>query len=1367
MKQLDTNRPAPAWQPGPNAVGDTDAQVTAQAVTGLDPLRFPLHAQRLIEASAGTGKTFTLALLYTRLVLGHGPGGSAFERPLMPPEILVVTFTDAATKELRARIRTRLVEAAVCFAEEFDPATADHLLMRLRADYPPADWPGCASRLRQAAEWMDEAMIATIHGFCQRMLKEHAFATRGLFQRELVEDQSGLLLDALRDYWRLHFYPLPAEQIGCIQAIVASPEGLKTKLRDWLLRRDLAISYQGKPVPVEDLRAPLTAACDQHEREQAAAAMEDKARQLWNDHREPLENLLRELRAHLNGTSHGSADPEKFEQLLGQLADWSQGGAAPGKLANFAQGAFKFKKGAKVQQEPAHPAFQAIADWQSEVERVRTQSVAPDPPLEPRLLAHVADWLGRELPRRLGQRAEMGFDDLLRDLDAALNPPACTQPAAARSASADPARARELAAALRTQFPVALIDEFQDTDPLQYRIFARIYALDAPGTASESNGAPSEDPAQPSALVMIGDPKQAIYGFRGADIHAYLAARAAVRGQLATLKTNYRSTQALVDACNHLFTHAEQHPDGAFRFRASKTPEQNPIPFVQVSASGQQDQLVVQGQPAPAMTLWWLEGEDNEPVAITEYRPAMAAAAASEILRWLKQAEQGQAGFKHHNGSWQPLRPRDIAILVRTGTEAAVVREALAARRINSVYLSDRESVFATPEAADVLHWLAACADPNDESLVRAALGTNTLALPLQDFDHWQRAELAWEAQLERFRDYRHIWQARGVLAALHRLMHDHDLPARLLTRPEGERALTNLLHLAEWLQQAETELDGEQALIRHLSEHLGPQESNEESILRLESDAELVQVVTIHKSKGLEYPLVLLPFICSWREVTGKDRTVLYRSSADPDSEQDSEPDTSQAEPTRSIEVAGKEAFEMAWQQADAARLSEDMRLLYVAVTRASHGLWLGVAPLKSGNSKSPQLHKSALGYALNGHARFASNDAVHQCLKTLADGCQAIALVPLPPADDQVLQTLTSASLEPAREPGHRPFSPWWISSYSALRLGMTAPIEAAMPGPDADTAPEEIALEESALKESKSGREDPPVREDSGKRVGAQATLAISTASPFPVALHDFPRGSRAGTFLHGLLEWAGKLDRVDPQTSASAGRDQGFAATAASPGLRRDMLARRCVLRGLADWIDPLNDWLGAMLIQPWMLRGLPHQADPPSALILASLAPSQVQIELEFWIETRAIATQRLDALVQQHCLAGDSRPRLRAGQLNGMLKGFIDLVFEHQGRFYVLDWKSNWLGPDDSAYTPAAMRGAILHHRYDLQYLLYLLALHRLLGTRLPDYDYDRHIGGAVYVFLRGAGAPSQGLFTDRPPRVLIEALDGLFAGRV
>ena len=265
----------------------------------------------------------------------------------------------------------------------------------------------------------------------------------------------------------------------------------------------------------------------------------------------------------------------------------------------------------------------------------------------------------------------------------------------------------------------------------------------------------------------------------------------------------------------------------------------------------------------------------------------------------------------------------------------------------------------------------------------------------------------------------------------------------------------------------------------------------------------------------------------------------------------------------------------------------------------------------------------------------------------------------------------------------------------------------------------------------------------------------------------SVHDFARGPQAGTFLHGLLEWAGR---------------QGFAALAKDPARLAEQVRWR--LQRMPDWHpwqSLLTDWLVRLLTQPLPLdvggrdriQGNVEEAldddghvpsDGTSSFTLAGLR--QYQVEMSFMLAVQDIDLPALDAWVRQHTFSGAARPPLLPGQLNGMLKGFIDLVFEHEGRFHVLDYKSNWLGASDEAYRDETMQAAVLAHRYELQYLFYLLALHRLLKVRLPDYDYDRHVGGALYLFLRGSGAPSRGVFAARPPRAVIEALDAAFAGQ-
>ncbi|MCG8911351.1 exodeoxyribonuclease V subunit beta [Pseudomonas sp. DP-17] len=1221
----------------------------------LNPLDFPLHGSRLIEASAGTGKTFTIALLYVRLVLDHGGEQAAFGRPLSPPEILVVTFTEAATQELRERIRARLGEAARCFAEP--EQKHDGLLVKLRDGYAAERWPGCARLLRLAAEWMDEAAVSTIHSWCYRMLREHAFDSGSLFTQDLAADQSELLAEAVRDYWRRNFYPLGVAAANAVRHCYAGPEALARALQPLLAAQEAGFRYADQPLTAPASLADLLEATGQFYDELAAA--ETRAREAWAADRQGVAELLRNLRGDLNGNSYrGKDDDAVFAGWIEALDAWSEGADAPDNLARFGQTRIKVKAKAVV---PEHPALLAIDAW---VERSEQR-----PEIAPQLLLHALGEVRHNLEVEKQKRAELGFDDLLVRLDRAL----------AGSGG------ERLAERIREQFPVALIDEFQDTDPLQYRIFERVYRIDA-------------NPRN-LGLFMIGDPKQAIYAFRGADIHTYLRARAATAGRHYTLGTNYRSTLAMVNAANRCFLYAEAHGRGAFRFAVEG--QENPVPFLEVGARGRDETLLLEGSETPAMTFWQLDNE-GQVCGSTLYRQEMAARSASAIQRWLSSA---QSGFRDADGQWRALRPADIAILVRGRSEAEAVRGELAKRRLASVYLSDRDSVFDSPEAVDLLHWLRACADPGDDGVLRIALATRSLALDWATLERLNQDERFWEDMVLRFRDYRLLWQQQGVLPMLRRLLADFALPARLLRETDGERSLTNLLHLAEWLQREAVELDGEHALLRVLAEQL--ENPSSEEILRLESDADLIKVVTIHKSKGLEYPLVLLPFICTWRELDGK--------SGNPPSFQSGE--------SRVVELArDKELTKAAFQQANDERLSEDMRLLYVALTRARHAVWLGVAALVMSNSKNPELHKGAMGYLLGGGNTLSIEDVTTRLVELQA-GQTLIALEPAPQIASEQFVGVQAGELGAAREPRRRVAEKWWIASYSALAnmtaVGASEDDSEVAPAPAADepiSAGEDL-LRESSLEEHRE-----------------------LEAVPAPFSLHAFPRGANPGSFLHGLLEWAA---------------DEGFNADEEQ---LRDQIARRCAVRGWEEWIEPLTGWLGQYLRTAFCL---------PAAAPVSLSGLATFQKEMEFWFSTRNVDTQRLDAAVTRHTLGGAARPTLQPNLLNGMLKGFIDLVFEHEGRYYVADYKSNWLGADDEAYTQAALREALLEHRYDLQYALYLFALHRLLQARLPDYDYDRHIGGAMYLFLRGSSSATQGMYLERPPKALMDELDRLFRAEV
>ena len=1208
----------------------------------LDALTFPLRGSQLIEASAGTGKTWTIAALYVRLVLGHGGPDNAPVRPLLPQDILVMTFTRAATRELSDRIRARLTEAAQVLRGL--QSTQDAFLLRLMADYPEGEpREQAAWRLALAAQAMDDAAVYTIDAWCQRMLREHALGSGNLFDEQLVGDEAALRLQAVQDYWRQQLYPMAPPRLTQVLGLWPDVAALESDMQ----------ALMAVPLPAGE-RGSLAQALAR-----AQDARQAQLQALKAGWAERADQLLGWIEAQLAPKQHGwngqRLSVKKCEAWLGVLKAWAQGDADAQALQDGMKAGWdRFtpegllacrKDGDAVDLPPESHAYA----------RLREDLLAlPDPAQAARL--HARTGVMQRMAELKRQSGLFGFADMLQRLDAAL---------------AQPELCEQLAQRLRAQFPVALIDEFQDTSPLQYRLFDRIYRTR------------ENDPH--TALLLIGDPKQSIYAFRGADIQSYLAARRATEGRHHVLGTNFRSTQAVVDVVNRWF----EIPRDAFGYRDGA---HDPLPFQPVSAQGRDDVLQSSNGPLPALTVV----HDTTLRSQRDARAHLSALCAEQIVAWLGDP---QARFVHPQDGDTPLKPKDMAVLVRTGAEAAAVREALRVRGVASVYLSDRDSVFASDEAQDLCLWLRGVAEPQDMRRVRAALGTRTVGLSLTELHALATQDELLDQRAAQMRELQQTWQNQGVLAMLRQSLHVLALAGRWRGQPDGERRLTNVLHLAELLQTASSQLDGPQALIRWLVQQIeealsGSASESEEQIVRLESDEDLVKVITIHKSKGLEYPVVCLPFAHSHRVVTADKAAVLPLSDA-------------QGERHWTLSFDKADA-----QGADAERLREDLRLWYVALTRARHALWVGWSAVKRGNGKDCVNHDSAPGHLLSGGQALEAAEWLPrlQALQTDADGRSLSVRLEVAPAELPLTvwaRPRQSAALRPALESTARIDKSWMIASFSRLARDLSSQpmLHMATPRPADDEPPEET-------------------------EVAGMAGVLPAPARQAP--WHGFAKGPTAGNFLHDQLEWLAGEGFVLGESQAQR-------------------LRQRCERAGYKPQGEAVVQWLGRVLAQPLAGPDVPLQG-------LQTLLP-----EMEFWLPAGRLHAREVDALCQQHLLPGVSRPRLPDAQLHGMLMGFADLVFEHEDRYWVLDYKSNHLGPDAAAYTTGALAAAMAQHRYEVQAALYMLALHRLLRARLgAGYDPAKHLGGAVYLFLRGIDGPAGGCCTLPAPLTLLEGLDAM-----
>lgn len=1184
-------------------------------VTPLNTMTFPLHGARLIEASAGTGKTFTIAGLYLRLLLGHGSPETKHRVPLTVDQILVVTFTEAATAELRDRIRARIHDARLAFSRGQSNDPVIQPLLQEVDDHKQA-----ATILLQAERQMDEAAVYTIHGFCQRMLTQNAFESGSRFNNEFVTDESHLKAQIVADYWRRNFYPLPLHLAGEVRRIWGSPAALLSEISNYLTGAPLTLSVEAMQGSLADLHTQNLAEID-------------ALKTLWRADQDDYLALI-------SGSDVAKASYKKnlLPKWLEAVNAWASSETIsydfPDKLEKFAQNVLieKTPKG----DAPTHPVFTAI-------ERFLAKPISLKAPI----LAHAIEHCREMLASAKQQKQWLSFDDLLTNL----------------SASIDNDEAELLAERIRTLYPVAMIDEFQDTDPLQYSIFSRIY-LNNPECG----------------LFMIGDPKQAIYGFRGADIFTYIKARNQVSSHF-TLGTNWRSSADMVAAVNQVFS----LPSSPFIYDQD-------IPFLAVNPSPNADKRTwtMAGQKQPALT-YWLQDAEEKPLAKGEYLTAMAKATADQIQTILTASQNGEAQFDDGKNQ-HAIQAGDIAVLVRTGSEGRMVKEALAKQGIASVYLSNRDSVFTSVIAADLQRLLQAVLTPENDRALRASLASELFALDAGELDTLNNDESEWEEAINEFKEYRKLWLQRGVLPMLRSVMAKRHVAERLLEEENGERVLTDLMHIGELLQQASTELESDHGLLRWLAQAISDADNglggSEDQIQRLESERNLVQIVTIHKSKGLEYELVFLPFVLSYRAA--------------------SEAKYYDAELDRTILDITK--HEASLVQADKERLAEDLRLIYVALTRAVYGCFIGAAPLRNGRStKEPTgVHHSAMGYLLQDGQQGGSSDLA-QAIQTQEKALDCVVCTGLPSEHSEPLVMVATESQQlEARTLKQEIDRHWRITSYSGL------------------------------IKQGHSHHSDDALTDLMRLDVDSSGEQDQEELLEPEQTIFTFPRGARPGTFLHSLFE---EVEFTQPANSEE--NQQAIEALMESEQLDE-------------SWLPVLQSLIDTVLATP--LDG--------KSIVLNQKGPSQRLVEMEFLLPIEVLSSPSLNRVIQRHDPLSAKAGDLGFQTVQGMLKGFIDLVFEDNGKYYVLDWKSNHLGDEVAYYHGDALKAAMADHRYDLQYQIYALALHRFLRSRLPNYDYQQHFGGVFYLFLRGMdGESSHGIFSAKPSLEFLNDMDRLIDG--
>jgi exodeoxyribonuclease V beta subunit len=1197
-------------------------------MTELDHLNCELKGRNLIEASAGTGKTYAITSLYLRLLVETG---------IAPENILVVTYTEAATEELRGRIRERIARALDAFSgmESDDP-----FLMGLAGNENGLgpEKHLALERLELALNSFDTAAIFTIHGFCLRALQENAFESGSLYDTELVTDQGNLMQEVVDDFWRSRFFSEPAPLLACALRNGCSPAGLLRFVKAMPLNPKTRVVPRFTPAEIGLL-------------EERSREVFEEVKKGWMKGREEIESILASDKGLARNADAYRAD--LLPSLLGEMDSFIAGDNPFDLFDGF--GKFTrsgISRGTKPKgTPPVHPFFDLCERLE---EAVRERLLA--------LRWECLEYVAERLPERKRKANIRYFDDLLNDLWQALQGE----------------RGRELAGALGGRYRAALIDEFQDTDPVQYDIFRSIY---------EGTEAP---------LFLIGDPKQAIYSFRGADIFAYLeAVKDAEEERRFTLTGNWRSTPKLLHAFNTLF----EYGDNPFVF-----PEIGYHP-VRPGRSDGGDRLDLAEGDAPPLQIWRLPTDEmGTAPGVGRANEEISAAVAAEIARLLAEGRAGRALI-----GGRPLSAGDIAVIVRSHRQAGYIQDALNRLSIPTVLRSDM-SIFQTREAGEVFTLMTSLADAGCEAKLRAALVTDMIGLSGDEIARLLEDEPAWEERLERFREYREEWLDHGFMVMFHGFMLREGVRGRLLRRPDGKRRLTNLLHCAEVIHKAAHESGlGIEGLTAWFGGRISAGDQSEEHQIRLETDEKAVRIVTVHVSKGLEYPVVFVPFM--WGGIREDCEAALFHDHYSV------------------VRDFGSPELESNRRKARRESLAEALRLLYVAVTRAKYRCYLvaGKVTDRTGRNRPETSPLAWLFHAswecrkslepvesLASEVAGTGAEVIADQLEALAargDGSIAVMEMPEPAGAFSMREDEDGVELS-CRSFTGTISDHWRVASFTSFAAHGRVTAEL----PDRDESPAEETP-------GRSLTEQPPAGE---------------------MSIFTFPKGAQAGIFLHGIFE---ELD--------FAGYSRGQVDSLALKGIERFGYDK--------GWLPHIGSMVDNVVRLPLNLGG--------DTLALAGLKPGNWLTELEFYFPLRFMTSDTLKGFLRRWGDGYDGADLKRLctplgfKPVEGMVRGFMDMVFEHGGRYYLVDWKSNHLGYRPEDYARERLKEEITSKLYPLQYLLYTVALNRYLSRRVSGYGYASHFGGVLYFFLRGVKADlgeGFGVFRDLPPGEMIEDLTGL-----
>lgn len=1148
----------------------------------LNIFDLPLNGKVLIESSAGTGKTFTIIMVCLRLILGINTK-YIYKKPLSIKKILILTYTHYGSLEIKKKLYEKInILLISCIKKK----CLDNTLLKIFKKIN--NFKKSIKILLKTKTQINNTSIFTIHVFCKKILDMHTLEFKIPLKYKLLENKLILYKQSVINFWRKYFYKLDFNITKYILYKIKTPDNLFKIIAPWLDGQ--FPKFLNKPIKKESILL---------EKFKEIINIINNIKIEWNNKKNEIISII--LSSKINKRIYNKRN---LSIWCNKITDWvneiNTTEFSPKSLKYFRKNIIDKDK--QIKYIHKYKIFNLIENFFKKKKILYNY-----------IISFALIKTRKIINKEKKYKNIICFDDLINIINKSIKNK----------------NFKEISKEISKKYPVTIIDEFQDTDYSQFKIFDNIYKKKNIFT-----------------LLLVGDPKQSIYDFRNADIFSYIKITSKIKKKIKLL-TNWRSSYNTINGINKLFSKVNQ----PFIL--------NDIKYIPSKYNTKNSNLsfILHDKIQPAINIWYTKKQENNS---TNDKITIAKKCAYKICSWLNYSKINKATITNKNNVSLPICKSDITILVNNSNEAKIICKVFEKNNLSTLYISKKNNIYSTKEAKDILTILKTIIHPEDINKLKNSLITNLIKVKMLEIKQIKINEKKHYKFIKIFKYYSEIWKKFGIISLFNIMLVNFNLVQKNNILNNNEQKIINILHIGELLHKVYYKIKDENNLVNYLEQKiLNNKKTNKNEQIRYNNLDNKIKVMTIHQAKGLEFPIVWIPFILG----ENKFNKNIYHNR-----------NNFKKTFTCKKNILMEEEL-----------LSERIRKFYVAITRSIYNCNV-VIKLTKLNKETDLKKKNELNHLINKKTNnfkkylmkfkkeFKNNEIIVNHFKTkkniYLDNKKQVKKLKKIYYLTRILNNIPK------------------INSFSSI-------------------------------KKQKPNFFNSYIKNKISKN---------NILTP-----HTFPKGKYYGKFLHKILENI----NFNKQINFNFIKYE----------IKNIELNEK--------WTPIIINWLKTILNKPLNNKNI----------CLSNITENEYKKEITFHIKIKKYITKKLfNKIIQNYDCISAQAPLISFNKLSGILTGAIDMIFCWKNKYYIIDYKSNWLGENKNSYSNKKIINIIINNRYDIQYQIYSLALHKYLKMKIKNYKFKKNFGGVFYLFIRGINNENKnGIFFKKINVKFINKLNKLF----